>query len=238
MSGRTLTYKYRNYLSKFFIEDVLGERYDFWGQKTRVLKENSDRARDLILQCMELVRGEGFSDFFKRNENLFQHLWNGVCIDRKSLGISDVTLVEYVKARGRFPKQKNSDWEITVNNVDRYTFNFNLHYMGPIPNLSEFNKDYELTFPKSIWGSTPFRELQNLYLDMCVESCSMPAEIVDYFYGVSWNETQPDLRTFLVPQKIRNIDDLRREYPKYYEILLSAFRKEFVPMIDYKAYAY
>lgn len=220
------------------MDDVLEERYDHWSKKNKILKENSDKVRNLILQCMELVRGEGFSNFFKRNENLFQTMWNGCCIDRKSLGISDENLVEYIKMHGSFPKQKKEGWEITTGNVDRYIFSFNLHCTDPIPNISEFNKDYELVFPKSVWGSIPFRELQNLYLDMCVEACSVPSEIADYFYSVSWNEVQPDLRTFLAPQKIRNLDDLKREYPKYYEILLAAFRQDFVPMVDYKAYAY
>lgn len=220
-----LNFKYRRYLANYFIKDKLDSgSYDIWSRRNSVLRKNSKEIYELILQCMELVRGEGFSEYFKRNTKLFKHMWSGSTIEPGGIGISWDTIVDHIKKEVKFPAQRYPGWDLTTSNIGRYVPNINLNNgMGPIPNLAEFSKDYELIFPNSVRDSAPFREIQNIYLKTCVEYCSSPPELVDYFCGSDWDEFRLDLRTFLVPQGIRTVEDLRLEYPKFYEILVSNF---------------
>lgn len=218
-----LNFKYRRCLASYFIKDQLdGKGYDTWAIRNAVIRKYSKEIRELILQCMELVRGEGFSDYFKRNESLFKHMWSGSTIEPGGIGISWNTIVDHIKKEVKFPAQRYPGWDLTISNIGRYVPNINLNNgMGSIPSLPEFSKDYELVFPKSVWDSEPFREIQNIYLKACAEYCSSPPELVDYFCGSDWDEFRLDLRTFLIPQGIKTTEDLQREYPKYYEIFRS-----------------
>ena len=217
-----LNFKYRRYLANYFIKDRLeGNNYDVWATRNAVVRKNSREICELVLQCMELVRGEGFADYFKRNTKLFKHMWSGVTMEPWGVGISWDTVVDHIKKEVKFPAQRFPGWDLTTANIGRYVPSINLR--GPLPNLAEFSKDYELIFPNSVRDSVPFREIQNIYLKTCVEYCSSPPELVDYFCGADWDEFRLDLRTFLVPQGIKTVEDLRHEYPKFYEILISNF---------------
>jgi hypothetical protein len=222
-----LNFRHRRYLANYFIRDRIGSGYDVWSTRSAVLKKYSKELYELILQCMELERGEGFVDYFKRNTELFKHMWAGSTIEPGFIGLSWNTVVDHIKKEVKMPTQRFPGWELTTGNIGRYIPNINLNNnMGPVPNLAEFSKDYELVFPKSVWDSEPFREIQNIYLKLCVEYCSSPPELVDYFCGSDWDEFRLDLRTFLIPQGIKTVKDLQYEYPKYYEILISDFRRE------------
>lgn len=222
-----LNFRHRRYLANYFIKDKLdGRSYDVWAIRSSVINKYSKELRELILQCMDLVVGEGFSERFKKNEGLIKHMWSGTSIDPEAIGITWDTVVEFMKRNIKIPKPRFSGWELTKDNVGRYTPNINLHSMGPIPDIQEFYKNYDLIFPKSVWDSKPFREIQNIYLKTCVDYCSSPLELVDYFCGSDWDEFRLDLRTFLIPQGIKTTEDLRREYSKYYEICASEFRRE------------
>lgn len=217
-----LNFRHRRYLASYFIKDRLdGRSYDIWAIRTSVIKKYSKELYELILQCMDIVVGEGFSERFKKNEIALKRMWNGTSIGPEAIGISWDTVVELMKEKVKIPKPRYAGWELTRNNIGRYLPNLNLQNMEPVPDIQEFNKGYELVFPKSVWDSKPFREIQNIYLKLCVEYCSSPLELVDYFCGSDWDEFRLDLRTFLMPQGIKTTEDLQREYPKYYEIFRS-----------------
>jgi hypothetical protein len=171
---------------------------------------------------MDIVIGEGFSERFKKGESSLKSMWVGTSVEPKSIGISWNTIIEHIKKEVKIPKSRYPGWELTTGNIGRYVPDFNLRGVDPIPDIREFNKDYELTFPKSVWNSEPFREIQNIYLKACVEYCSSPPELIDYFCGMDWDEFQLDLRTFLIPQGIKTTEELQVEYPKYYEIFRSS----------------
>lgn len=222
-----LNFKHRRYIAGQFIKDQLdGGSYDVWSVRNSITRKYSKEIRELLLQCMELVRGEGFVEYFKRNEGMFKQMWRGTSISPSAIGIKLETIVDYLKEKVKIPKQRYPGWELSTLNVGRYIPNVNLQGAGIVPDLSEFCRDYEIYFPKSVWDSEPFREIQNMYLKVCVEYCSSPAELVDYFCGSDWDEFRLDLRTFLMPQGIKTTEDLKKEFPKYYEILATDFRRE------------
>ena len=193
-----LNFKHRRYIAGQFIKDQLnGENYDVWSVRNSITRKYSKEFRELILQCMELVRGEGFVEYFKRNEGMFKQMWSGTSIGPNAIGIKLETIVEYIKEKVKIPKQRYPGWELSTLNIGRYIPNVNLQGAGIVPDLSEFCRDYEICFPKSVWNSEPFREIQNTYLKVCVEYCSSPAELVDYFCGSDWDEFRLDLRKTL-----------------------------------------
>ena len=66
-----LNFKHRRYIAGQFIKDQLdGGSYDVWSVRNSITRKYSKEIRELILQCMELVRGEGFVEYFKRNEGI------------------------------------------------------------------------------------------------------------------------------------------------------------------------
>lgn len=230
---KRLTYKHRNYLATFFVLDKLGKRYDPWGIRREVMTSYSSKIRDLILRCIEKEKGNGFYEFFNKNSGMFgkQYSLYSVANLVKDFEIDVKGLSKIIEDTIILPcSKKTNKWSVDdiLNIILNRAPLLNIEEAGGLPFLQDFfERSNSLAFFNKFRQDYLFREIQNTIINLCIDYFRTPPELIDYFYNVSWDPLRLDCRTFLMPQKIFTLEELKKHYPIYYNQLKIKFWNEF-----------
>jgi len=228
--SRRLTYKHRNYLANYFIKKEFGEEFcNPWARNQKIMKEYARRIRNLILECIGLIKGKEFIEFFNRNPEMFNHLPSLIYIPDliKDLHINEEGLIKIIQDKVVFPFSKGAVITDMADILNKFLPSLDLRNGGCLPYLDCFSSGYNIVIPSNISQSHLYRELQNVVIEFCIKFLSSPPELVKYFYRISWDPARIDTRTFLMPQRIMTFKDLKKRYPVYYDQLKIKFWNEF-----------
>lgn len=227
--SRRLTYRHRGYLAKYFFNKEFGTEYNIWSKNQSIMKEYAKKIRNLILECMGLVKGKEFLEFYNRNPSMFNHLQSLIYIPDliDNLNISKEGLAKIIQNNVVFPASKDGSEVNIVDIINNSLPSLDIRSGGELPFIDCFSSGLRVVIPSNIEQNYLYRELQNTVIEFCIKFLSNPAVITTYFYGVSWDPIRIDVRTFLMPQKISTFKDLKKDYPNYYNQLKIKFWNEF-----------